>query len=81
MKSSHTAISTMKGFNHGSWFGVIVNEKPGKQVSLNSYRIITNIADQNALQEKIHNTHKEHFLEKQCNAAMKIYLALSNLEH
>ena len=51
MKNSHAAVSTRKGFNHGVWFGVIVSEKRGKQESLNHYRIITNIADQNALQE------------------------------
>jgi hypothetical protein len=49
------------------WFGFIFNEKRGKQESLNHYRIITNVADENALQEQPHNTHKVSFLEKQCN--------------
>ena len=48
MKNSHTAVSTRKGFKYGVWFGFIVNEKQGKQESLNYYRIITNNADQNA---------------------------------
>ena len=48
MKNSHAAVSTRKGFNYGVWFGFIVNEKQGKQESLNYYRIITNNADQNA---------------------------------
>ena len=61
MKNSHSAVSTRKGFNYGVWFGFIVNEKQGKQVSLNHYGIITNIADQNALQEQLHNNHKEIF--------------------
>ena len=51
MKSSHAAVSTRKGFNHGVWFGFIVNEKRGKKESLDHYRIIMNVADQNALQE------------------------------
>ena len=55
MKNSHVAVSTKKGFNYGVWFGFIVNEKRGKQESLNHFRIITNIADQNALQEEPHN--------------------------
>ena len=55
MKNSHAAVSTRKGFNYGVWFGFIVDEKWGKQESLNHYRIITNIADQNALQEQPHN--------------------------
>ena len=37
------------------WFGFIVDEKWGKQESLNHYGIITNIVDQNALQEQPHN--------------------------
>ena len=81
MKNSHTAISTRKGFNYGVWFGFIVNEKQGKQESLNHYRIISNVADQNALQELTHNTHTVDFLEEQCNSAMMNYSALSNLEH
>ena len=64
MKNSHTAISTRKGFNYGVWFGLIVSEKRGKQESLNHYRIITNVADQNALQEQPHNIHKVNILEK-----------------
>ena len=36
-----------------------------------------NIADQNALQEQPHNTHKV----KQCDSAMKNCSALSNVEH
>ena len=48
MVNSHAAVSTRKGFNYGVWFGFIVNEKQGKQESLNYYRIITNNADQNA---------------------------------
>ena len=51
MKSSHAAVSTRKGFNDGVWFGFIVNEKRGKKESLDHYRIIMNVADQNALQE------------------------------
>ena len=81
MENSHTAISTRKGFNQGVWFGFIVNEKQGKQKSLNHYRIITKIADQNALQEQPHNTHKINFLERQRNAAMKNRSAQSNVEH
>ena len=55
MMNSHAAASTRKGFNYGVWFAFIVNEKRGKQESLNHYRIITNIADQNALQEQPHS--------------------------
>ena len=55
MKNSYEVISTRKWFNYGIWFGFIVDEKWGKQESLNHYRIITNIADQNALQEQPHN--------------------------
>ena len=29
-----------------------------------------NVADQNALQERSHNTHKVNILEKQCDSAM-----------
>jgi hypothetical protein len=61
MKNSHTAVLTRKGFNYGVWFGFIVDEKRGKQESLNHYRIITNVADQNALQEQPHNNHKVGF--------------------
>ena len=60
---------------------LVVNEKRGKQELLNHYRIILDIANLKALQEQPRNTHKVHFLEKQCNAVMKIYLPLSNLEH
>ena len=65
MKNSHPAVSTRKGFNYGVWFGFIVNEKRGKQESLNHYRIITNVDHQKDLQEQPHNTHKVHFLERQ----------------
>ena len=40
-----------------------------------------NVADQNALQEQPHNTHKVGFAEKQCDSAMKNCSALSNVEH
>jgi hypothetical protein len=79
MKNSHTAVSTRKGFNLGVWF--VVTENPGKQESLNHYRIIMDIANQKALPEWPHNTHNVDFLAKQCHAAMKKYLALSNFEH
>ena len=39
-----------------------------------------NVADQNALQERSHNTHKVNILEKQCDSAMKCS-APSNVEH
>jgi hypothetical protein len=81
MKSSHAAVTTKKGFKYGVWFGFIVNEKRGKQESLNHYRIITNVADQNALQEWPHNNHKVNILEMQCNSAMKNCSALSNVDH
>ena len=48
---------------------------------LNHYRIITNVADQNALQEQPHKTHKVGFVEKQCDSAMKNCSALSKVEH
>ena len=48
---------------------------------LNHYRIITNVADQNAIQERSHNTHKVGFVEKQCDSAMKNCSAPSNVEH
>ena len=64
MKNSHAAVSIRKGLNYGVWFGFIVNEKRGKQESLNQYRVITNVADQNALQEQPHNIHKVNILEK-----------------
>ena len=47
---------------------------------LNQYRIITNIADQNALQEQPHNTHKVNILGKQYDSATKNCSALSNVE-
>ena len=78
---SHTAVSTRKGFNYGVWFSFIVNEKRGKQESLNHFRIITNVAHQKALQEWPHKIHKVNFLEKQCNLAMKNFSAQSNVEH
>ena len=81
MMNSHAAVSARKQFNYGVWFGFIVNEIRGKQESLNHYRIITNVADQNALQEQPHKTHKENILEKQCDSAMKNCSALSNAEH
>ena len=40
-----------------------------------------NVADQNALQERSHNTHKVGYVEKQCDSAMKNCSALSNVEH
>ena len=39
-----------------------------------------NVADQNALQEQPHNTHKVNILEKQCDSAMKNCSAPSNVE-
>ena len=39
-----------------------------------------NVADQNALQERSHKTHKVNILEKQCDSAMKNCSALSNVE-
>ena len=60
------------------WF--VVNKKRGKQESLNHYRIITNIADQNALQEQPQNNHKVGSLERQCNSAMNCS-ALSNVDY
>jgi hypothetical protein len=70
MVNSHVAVSTRKGFNCFVWF--VVSEKQGKQELLNHYRIITNVADQNALHEQPHNTYKVGFVEKQCDSAMKI---------
>ena len=40
-----------------------------------------NVADQKALQEQPHDSHKVGFLEKQCNSAMKNCSAPSNVEH
>ena len=40
-----------------------------------------NVADQSALQEQPHNTHKVNILEKQCDSAMKNCSAPSNVEH
>ena len=56
------------------WF--VVSEKRGKWELLNHYRIIMNVADQNAIQEQPHNTHKVNILEKQCDSAMKNCSAL-----
>ena len=39
-----------------------------------------NIAYQNAIQERSHNTHKVGFVEKQYDSAMKNCSALSNVE-
>ena len=71
MTSSQAAISAKKGFNYGVWNGIIESEKRGQQELLNHYMIITNVADQNALQERSHKTHKVNILEKQCDSAMK----------
>ena len=38
-----------------------------------------NVADQNALHERSHNTHKVNILEKQCDSAMKNCSVLSNV--
>ena len=48
---------------------------------LNQYRIIMDVADQNAIQERPHNIHKVGFVEKQCDSAMKNCSAPSNVEH
>ena len=40
-----------------------------------------NVADQNALQERSHNTHKVNILGKQCDSAMKNYSAPSNVDY
>ena len=69
MMNSHVAVSTRKGLNCFVWF--VVSEKRGKRELLNHYRIITNVADQNALQEQPLKTHKVGFVEKQCDSAMK----------
>ena len=79
MVNSHTAVSTRKGFNCLVWF--VVSEKWGKWELLNHYRIIMNVADQNAIQERSHKTHKVNILEKQCDSAMKNCSAPSNVEH
>ena len=81
MRNSHAAVLTRRGFNYGVWFGFIVNEKQGKQESLNHFRIISNIADQNALQDQPHNIHKVNFLERYYNPAMKNCSAPSNVEY
>ena len=39
-----------------------------------------NVADQNALQEQPHKTHKVGFVDKQCDSAMKNCSAQSNVE-
>ena len=74
MVNSHIAVSTRKGLNCFVWF--VVSEKQGKCKLLNHYRIIMNVADQNALQEWPHIIHKVDFVEKQCDSAMKNYSAL-----
>ena len=61
------------------WF--LVNEEQGKHESLRHYRIIMDIANQKALQELPHNMPKVVWLEKPCNAAMKNYSTLSNVEY
>ena len=61
MVNSHVAISTRKGLNCFVWF--VASEKRGKWELLNHYRIITNVADQNALQEQSHNNQKVGFVE------------------
>ena len=40
-----------------------------------------NVADQNDLQERSHNTLKVNILEKQCDSAMKNCSAPLNVEH
>ena len=40
-----------------------------------------NVADQNAIQERSHNTHKVNIVEKQCDSAIKNCSAPSNVEH
>ena len=50
-------------------------------MSLNHFRIITNIAHQEALQEQPHNIQRENFLERYYNSAVKICSALSNFKH
>ena len=40
-----------------------------------------NVADQNAIQEQPHNTHKVNIVEKHCDSAMKNCSAPSNVEH
>ena len=87
MENSHAAVSTKKGFNYGVWLGLVwfglvcCQWKQGKQELLHPFRIITNIADQNALQEQPHNTYKVGFLEKQCNSVMKNYSAMWNVDY
>jgi hypothetical protein len=58
---------------------IVVNEKRGKHELLHHYKMITNVADQNALQEQPHNTHNVGFVEKQCDSTMNCS-ALSNVE-
>jgi hypothetical protein len=60
---------------------IVFNEGNGKQESLNHYRIIMDVDNQKALQERLYNNHKVNFLERQCNAAMKNCSAQSNVEH
>jgi hypothetical protein len=61
------------------WF--VVNEKRGKQDSLNHNRMTMDISSQKALQEWLHTIHNLDSLEKQCIAAIMNYSALSNVEH
>ena len=58
-------------------FGLVLllMKKRGKWELLHLYTIITNVADQNALQEWPHNIYKAGFVEKQCDSAMKNYSA------
>ena len=50
MKNSHPVNSTKKGLNCGVRLGLLLMKKIGKQESLNHYRIIMDVANQNALQ-------------------------------
>ena len=66
MKNSHTAgfqqrKDSIMGFGLVR-FGFILDEKQGKQESLNWCKVIMNVADQNALQDWPHNIHKVNFL-------------------
>ena len=40
-----------------------------------------NLADQNALQERSHNTHKVNTLEKQCDSAMTLPYFIDFIKH
>ena len=48
---------------------------------LHHFRIISNVPDQKALQEWVHNIHKVNILVRQSNSAMKNCSAPSNVEH